>query len=64
MSIIYGIFYVPRTAWHPLSRRMFTNLGVVAQLGLGGVGQTASEWWAWELMSLAASLWVNRNDES
>ncbi|KAF8880035.1 hypothetical protein BD779DRAFT_1612809 [Infundibulicybe gibba] len=24
--------------------------------GLAGIGQTASEWWAWELMGLAASL--------
>ena len=38
MSIFYGIFYVPRTAWHPLSRRMFTSLGVLVQLGLAGVG--------------------------
>ncbi|KAF8656526.1 hypothetical protein AX16_002490 [Volvariella volvacea WC 439] len=56
MSIIYGVFFVPRTAWHPLSRRMFTSLGVLLQLGLAGVGQTASEWWAWELVTLAASL--------
>ncbi|KAF8067574.1 mate-domain-containing protein [Lyophyllum atratum] len=56
MSIAYGIFYVPRTAWHPLSRRMFTSLGVLVELGLAGVGQTASEWWAWELIALAASL--------
>ncbi|KAF8150627.1 mate-domain-containing protein [Crassisporium funariophilum] len=54
-SIVYGIFYAPHTAWHPLSRRMFTSLGVLVQLGLSGVGQTASEWWAWELISLAAS---------
>ncbi|KDR72491.1 hypothetical protein GALMADRAFT_252589 [Galerina marginata CBS 339.88] len=56
MSIFYGIFYVPHTAWYPLSRRMFTGLGVLVQLGLSGVGQTASEWWAWELVALAASL--------
>ncbi|EDR01957.1 multidrug/Oligosaccharidyl-lipid/Polysaccharide flippase, partial [Laccaria bicolor S238N-H82] len=56
MSIIYGIFFVDRTAWYPLSRRMFTSLGVLVQLGLSGVGQTASEWWAWELIGLAASL--------
>ncbi|PFH50484.1 hypothetical protein AMATHDRAFT_60888 [Amanita thiersii Skay4041] len=55
-SICYGVFFVPRTAWYPLSRRMFTSLGVLAQLGLSGVGQTASEWWAWELITLAASL--------
>ncbi|KAG5634975.1 hypothetical protein H0H81_000164 [Sphagnurus paluster] len=56
LSIAYGIIYVPRTAWYPLSRRMFTSLGVLVQLGLAGVGQTASEWWAWELVALAASL--------
>ncbi|KAK7683105.1 hypothetical protein QCA50_013778 [Cerrena zonata] len=49
-SIVYGVFYVPRTAWHPLSRRCFTSLGVLVQLGLAGVGQTASEWWSWELV--------------
>ncbi|KAF9029825.1 MATE efflux family protein [Hymenopellis radicata] len=58
LSILYGIFVAPHTAWHPFSRRSFTSLGVLAQLGLGGVGQTASEWWAWELIGLAASLQV------
>ncbi|KAG6876116.1 hypothetical protein C0992_000912 [Termitomyces sp. T32_za158] len=56
MSIVYGVFYVPKTAWHPLDRRMFTNLGVLVPLGFAGVGQTASEWCAWELVALAASL--------
>ncbi|KAF8634844.1 hypothetical protein AX17_004092 [Amanita inopinata Kibby_2008] len=55
-SIVYGVFFVPRTAWCPVSRRMFTNLGGLTQLALSGVGQTASEWWAWELVALAASL--------
>jgi len=57
-SIIYGVFFVPHTAWCPISRRSFTSLGVLLQLGLSGVGQTASEWWAWELVALAASLYV------
>jgi len=55
-SIVYGIYFVPSTAWHPFSRRSFTNLGVLVKLGLGGIGQTASEWWSWELVGLAASL--------
>ncbi|KAI9510175.1 MATE efflux family protein [Russula earlei] len=55
-SIVYGIFFVPSTAWHPFSRRSFTSLGVLVRLGMGGVGQTASEWWSWELIGLAASL--------
>ncbi|KAK0489073.1 MATE efflux family protein [Armillaria novae-zelandiae] len=56
LSTLYGVFFVPRTAWHPICRRSFTSLGVLVNLGLGGVGQTASEWWAWELIGLAASL--------
>ncbi|OJA16522.1 hypothetical protein AZE42_00654 [Rhizopogon vesiculosus] len=55
-SVVYGIFFVEKTAWHPLSRRCFTSLGLLVQLGLGGVGQVASEWWSWELIGLAASL--------
>ncbi|KAH7911169.1 MATE efflux family protein [Hygrophoropsis aurantiaca] len=54
-SVAYGVFFVKRTAWHPISKRSFTNLGVLVQLGLSGVGQTASEWWSWELVGLAAS---------
>ncbi|EMD31953.1 hypothetical protein CERSUDRAFT_59308 [Gelatoporia subvermispora B] len=50
VSVIYGMFFVPHTAWHPLSKRSFTSLGVLVQLGLAGVGQTASEWWSWELI--------------
>jgi hypothetical protein len=68
-SIVYGIYFIPRTAWLPFSRRSFTNLGVLIRLGLGGIGlcsttshsptvdiflwssgQTASEWWSWELV--------------
>lgn len=51
MSIIYGVFFVPQTAWHPLTMRCFTSLGVLVQLGLSGVGQVASEWWSWELVA-------------
>jgi multidrug resistance protein, MATE family len=28
-SIVYGTFFVPHTAWHPLSRRTFANLGEI-----------------------------------
>ncbi|KZP13415.1 MATE efflux family protein [Athelia psychrophila] len=59
-SVAYGVFFVPHTAWHPLHkggwRRSVRGLGVLVQLGLSGVGQTASEWWSWELIGLAASL--------
>ncbi|CAK5272855.1 unnamed protein product [Mycena citricolor] len=56
MNIVYGVFIAPKTAWQPFSRRSFTSLGIVLNLGLAGVGQTASEWWAWELVALAAAL--------
>ena len=46
----YGIFWTPKTAWYPFSRRMFTSLGILVQLGIAGVGQVASEWWSWELV--------------
>lgn len=52
-SIIYGIFYIERTAWCPISVRSFTSLGCLVKLGLAGVGQTASEWWSWELNNCA-----------
>ncbi|KAG0694844.1 mate-domain-containing protein [Suillus ampliporus] len=52
-SAVYGIFYVEKTAWHPISRRSFTGLGCLVRLGLAGVGQTASEWWSWELNNCA-----------
>jgi multidrug resistance protein, MATE family len=52
----YAYFYVSRRAWHPLfTRQMFTHLDVVIRLGLSGIGQLATEWWAWELVALAAS---------
>jgi hypothetical protein len=37
-SIVYGIFFVPSTAWHPFSRRSFTSLGVLVRLGMAGIG--------------------------
>ena len=37
-SIIYGMFFVERTAWHPISPRCLTSLGSLAWLSMGGVG--------------------------
>lgn len=52
-SVAYGVWFVPRTAWHPLSRRAFGGLGALARLSAAGVGQLASEWWSWELVGRA-----------
>ncbi|KAG8213055.1 MATE efflux family protein [Butyriboletus roseoflavus] len=62
-SIIYGYYYVPRTAWSPITRKaldpvtgeIWKGWGLLVRLGIAGVGQTASEWWSWELVGLAAS---------
>ncbi|KAF8546270.1 hypothetical protein OG21DRAFT_1198993 [Imleria badia] len=62
-SIFYAYYYVPRTAWSPITRESFNPVtgeiwkgwGLLTRLGLAGVGQTASEWWCWELLALAAS---------
>ncbi|KIO11262.1 hypothetical protein M404DRAFT_127956 [Pisolithus tinctorius Marx 270] len=55
-SVVYGVFFVPRTAWHPISVRAFTNLGYLSKLSIGGVGQLASSWWSWELVGPSFSL--------
>ncbi|KAF6749045.1 mate-domain-containing protein [Ephemerocybe angulata] len=55
-SFTYGARYTDLRAWHPLTTRMFTHLGRLIRLGLAGVGQVCSEWWAWELVMLAASV--------
>jgi MATE family multidrug resistance protein len=41
--IAYGFFFVPSTAWHPFSRRSFTDLGILVRLGLAGVGPSFSQ---------------------
>ncbi|KAG6812437.1 hypothetical protein H0H92_002903 [Tricholoma furcatifolium] len=55
LSILYGVYCAPRDAWHPVTTRMLTNLGPLVSLGLAGIAQNASKWWAWEFMGLAAS---------
>lgn len=39
MSLAYAIFFVhPKTAWCPITRDIFKNLGVLFRLGVAGVG--------------------------
>ncbi|KAG6836548.1 hypothetical protein H0H93_006855 [Arthromyces matolae] len=35
-SFIYGRYFIPQTAWHPLSSKMFCDLGLLTGLGLSG----------------------------
>ncbi|KAH0833269.1 MATE efflux family protein [Lanmaoa asiatica] len=56
-SIFYGYYYAPHIAWSPITRESLNPItgeiwkewGLLARLGIAGVGQTASEWWSWEL---------------
>ncbi|KAG6919097.1 hypothetical protein DXG01_009350 [Tephrocybe rancida] len=54
-SFVYAAFFLPRTAWHPLSVKMFSDLGILVRLGLSGIAQVTSQWWAWEFATLATS---------
>lgn len=61
--LVHAYVWAPREAWHPISDakslgEVFKSeaLGFLVRLGAAGVGQTASEWWSWELVGLAASL--------
>ncbi|KAJ3573738.1 hypothetical protein NP233_g2237 [Leucocoprinus birnbaumii] len=56
LSLIYGFYFVSRTAWHPLTMKMFSGLGILVKLGLSGIGQLAADYWAWEGLAFAASL--------
>ncbi|KIK15434.1 hypothetical protein PISMIDRAFT_115194 [Pisolithus microcarpus 441] len=49
-SIAYAYFFVPRTTWCPIGSSIWRGWGVLLRLGIAGVGQTASEWWSWELI--------------
>lgn len=57
-SIFYGYYYAPPIAWSPItfgsltpaSGELYKGWGLLARLGIAGVGQTASEWWSWELV--------------
>ena len=40
VSLIYGRYLVPQTAWQPLSTKMFHDLGILARLGSSGVGMS------------------------
>ncbi|KAF8699910.1 Multidrug oligosaccharidyl-lipid polysaccharide flippase, partial [Rhizoctonia solani] len=55
ISLVYARWFIPNTAFHPINRQCFREIGKLFRLGLSGVGQIASEWWSWEFVALAAS---------
>ena len=57
LSIIYLLWLLPsRQACRSFTSEAFHGLGILFYLGAAGVAQTASEWCAWEVMTIAASL--------
>ncbi|KIM55759.1 hypothetical protein SCLCIDRAFT_30108 [Scleroderma citrinum Foug A] len=54
--VLYGYFFVPRTAWIPIGRDIWQGWGLLGRLGVAGIGQIASAWWTWELTAFAAGL--------
>ncbi|KAG6875644.1 hypothetical protein C0992_002978 [Termitomyces sp. T32_za158] len=55
ISIVYCVLFLPNAAKYPLSSEIFTDLGELTRLGVCGIGQIASEWWAWEILALLAA---------
>lgn len=53
--MIYCVFFAPRTAWGGLTWDIFRDLRVNLVLGAAGFVSVASEWWAWEIVSLVSS---------
>ncbi|QRV82038.1 MATE efflux family protein [Ceratobasidium sp. AG-Ba] len=52
---VYGYMFTSHEAWHPVSIQSFSSLSKLLGMALTGVGQSAAQWWSWELISLAAS---------
>ncbi|KAF8554272.1 mate-domain-containing protein [Imleria badia] len=71
-SIFYGYYYAPLTAWSPITRESFNPVtgeiwkewDLLIRLGIAGVGQTASEWWSWELMGPQSVLLLSSSTTS
>ncbi|BGP19486.1 hypothetical protein JCM10213_006306 [Rhodosporidiobolus nylandii] len=53
--VVYSILRAPREAWGGFGPEAFEDLGLNVKLGLAGVAMVGSEWWSWEIVSLATS---------
>lgn len=57
LFIAYACLSADKRAWPGFSfGQAFSKLGTCFTLGMAGIGMTASEWWSWEFVTLAASL--------
>ena len=41
-SILYAYYFVPRTAWTPIGRGVWQRWGLLARLGIAGIGESDS----------------------
>ncbi|KAI9296652.1 MATE efflux family protein [Neoconidiobolus thromboides FSU 785] len=55
LGILYAKFINGSQCWEGFSKEAFTGWWVYIKLGVPGIIQLCSEWWAFEIMSLAAS---------
>ncbi|KAJ9062447.1 ethionine resistance protein [Entomophthora muscae] len=55
MSIGYILFIDGEKAWGGFSLKAFSEWGPILRLGIPGVLQICSEWWAYELLAFGAS---------
>ncbi|KAM0755371.1 multidrug/Oligosaccharidyl-lipid/Polysaccharide flippase [Meredithblackwellia eburnea MCA 4105] len=55
ITLIYSAYFSTHEAWGGLSMDIFTDLGENLTLGVAGTAMVASEWWCWEIFSLASS---------
>lgn len=55
LGVLYIAFVDGSRCWGGWSRQALTGWKVYIQLGIPGILQICSEWWAFEIMSLAAS---------
>ena len=39
-SILYAYYFVPRTAWTPIGRGVWQRWGLLARLGIAGIGES------------------------
>ncbi|BGP42920.1 ethionine resistance protein [Rhodotorula kratochvilovae] len=56
VMLAYALLKAPRDAWGGISKDVFAGLGLNMRLGISGIGMVGSEWWSWELVSLASSM--------
>ncbi|KAL7415077.1 mate-domain-containing protein [Mrakia frigida] len=57
LFLLYGRLWSDSAAWPGMNwKKACKDLGTPLGLGISGIGMVASEWWSWEIVTLAASM--------